>query len=520
MEAPVIGNNEVNRFARLFRGNLRTRGVYNSGLGRAETYHEEPLPEHYKEHLEGGLGLGIVPINDEHECWFGAIDLDQHEPGQEIDLVELEAKVRELDLPLTVCRSKSGGAHLYVFMSSPAPAKLMRRALASWSEQLGRAGCEIFPKQQSLDVDTDGERQRGNWINLPWYYYTDSERHTVEGGKRIRFEYFLELAESRCISPAELHERGSDAHAEAPPCLQKIMKDGAPHGQRNNALYNMVVYLKQAFPDNYRDMAHDMNIRVFDEPLAYSEAKKTIQSASRRDYRYKCKEEPIRSLCRCDTCVKRQFGITAEEKSQLQLGGDPAFQRIVMVRSDPVRFELYIDNHRLVMGEGEILDFRKVRERAMAIPMVLPQMKNDKWNAMLHALLEERDEIEAPEEASAKGIIRSHLESFIEKADLADPGTENDRRDDLLHGMPVVQYHEPSETRYVYFRGGDFVEYLRKQRAEEQKHANLWMTLREIGVVYTRIRVPSKKGPIQVWAIEVDQFDQPQFQQRDVAPEF
>lgn len=512
----------VRRFARLFRGNTRSRGVYYPESKGTETLPEELTHEHYCRHLDGEESVGVVPITDDDSCWFGAIDIDAHgEDAEPIDIPALESTVREKDLPLVVCRSKSKGVHLYVFCSEPVPAKLLRKVLANWAEEVGYPGCEVFPKQNRLVVDEDGQRQRGNWINLPWFDVEQTDRWTLESGKQIRFEYFLEIAESRKVSAAELVERGEYSHSEAPPCMQKMIKSGVPHGHRNEALYNLTVYLKRAYPEEFRDRAFDLNARVFEEPLPHSEAKKTVTSAGRRDYQYRCKEEPLRGLCRASLCVKKKYGITQEEKSELELGGAVDFQRLVKIESDPPKWLLYIDGQHLTLSSVELMDHRQVRIKALeTMSRMLPVMKNDQWQMKVHNLLKDLEVVEAPEEASAKGIIRAHLQEFVARTDLSRDGTNRDDRADLLHGMPVVQYHEKSGERFVYFRGPDLVEYLRRQRAEEAKHSNLWVILREIGVTHTRLRVPGKSGPVPVWCLRVDEEDGVDLPEVDVEPEF
>ena len=79
------------------------------------------------------------------------------------------------------------------------------------------------------------------------------------------------------------------------------------------------------FPETWQDKAFDFNARVFDHSLAYTEVKRTIESARRRDYRYKCKQEPCQSLCDSAACIKRKYGITDEEKGVLEVGGMPTF---------------------------------------------------------------------------------------------------------------------------------------------------------------------------------------------------
>lgn len=499
----------VKRFYSLFRGNGRSHGMYDPKVpgddsrgGRAETVKAPPELDQYRAHLEGAIGLGVVPVLDDATAWFGCLDIDAHADRPDIDLVALEARVKELDLPLVLCRSKSGGAHLYLFGSEPLPAASMRATLAKWAADLGHAGCEVFPKQSKLLTDPDGSQQIGNWINLCYFGADNTIRYAVEGSKKITFEHFLDVAENKRITATVMMEKAESAHAEAPPCIQKMISSGVGRGHRNEALYNFVVYVKQAFPETWRDKAFDLNAKVFTQPLTHSEAKKTIQSAGRRDYRYKCKEEPCRSRCNSSLCVQRKFGITPEEKGELEMGETPDFTHLVKYITEPVRWGLYVSNKQLILGTAEIMDYRKVREAvAEHLTLLIPPMKNDRWQAILHQLMQSARHIEAPEEASASGMIRYRLMEFCERADLTSAGTDTNERENLLHGSPVVQ--ERTGGRCVMFRASDFVDFLKKTRSEELRGPNLWMALRDLGIEHTRLRVSGTVVP--VWVVPLDE---------------
>lgn len=73
-------------------------------------------------HLGGKQGIGAIPITRENRAKFGAIDIDQYD----LDHAGLIAKVRKYRLPVIPCRSKSGGAHLFVFLSDWVEARLLR----------------------------------------------------------------------------------------------------------------------------------------------------------------------------------------------------------------------------------------------------------------------------------------------------------------------------------------------------------------------------------------------------------
>ena len=415
----------------------------------------------------------------------------------EIDLVELDRRIKDKELPLIACRTKSGGAHCYLFGAEPLKADLLRKTLKTWSEWLGYAGHEIFPKQSTLKADNDGVIPKGNWLNMPYFDAHSTDRYAVEGGRKVPPEYFLELAEASKVTNADLVKLARGEHSEAPPCLQRMLSEGIKSGHRNNALYNFTVYLRKQSPETYRDKAMDINARVFDKPLPYDEAKRTIASAGRRDYRYKCGEEPCRSLCDSAACVKREFGITEDESQILNLGEVPIFSKLDKYLTDPIKWVLYVDDKPLpAMLVRDLHSYKSVREATSEIlNRVPPSMKNDKWSVILDNLMQDCRIIEAPDDASVAGVVRSHLEVFMSRANKdVDPDDTNERQK-LTLGNPI--YQTIKGRLCICFTGTAFVGYLKKSRAEEAKGSNLWMILRKAGIDHTKLR--HENSSINVW---------------------
>ena len=203
MSAPNINSEDAKTFKALFSGYSQAHGTFEINetdpqtgkkKGNARTIRRGATLQEWEEHLAGGpKGLGTIPlIDDGVSVTWAAIDIDVCE----IDLTGLDAKVRELDLPLVVCRSKSGGAHGYLFLVAPAPAKNVVEALANWAAALGHPGVEIFPKQTRREVDEKtGNSRPGNWINLPYYGAETTDRYCVHGGDRLSLREFIDLAE-------------------------------------------------------------------------------------------------------------------------------------------------------------------------------------------------------------------------------------------------------------------------------------------------------------------------------------
>ena len=150
---------ETKRFMKLFRGFELAHGQYRVNKqeadgkmsGRAVTVSEPATEFNFKEHLSGGeYILGVIPLLQNNSCHFGVIDIDiRGDVKLNESLESLEDKIR--DTPLVLCRSKSGGAHLYLFANPAIAAVDMVSKLNEFAAQLGYGGSEIFPKQTSRE---------------------------------------------------------------------------------------------------------------------------------------------------------------------------------------------------------------------------------------------------------------------------------------------------------------------------------------------------------------------------------
>jgi hypothetical protein len=83
-----------------------------------------------------GDSVGIIPINEENCVKWGCIDVDQYP----VDHKKIIDKLRQLKLPLVVSRSKSGGAHCFLFVKEWITAKEMQTTLNHISSLLGYGG--------------------------------------------------------------------------------------------------------------------------------------------------------------------------------------------------------------------------------------------------------------------------------------------------------------------------------------------------------------------------------------------
>ena len=84
----------------------------------------EPVTDKlWQDHLNGiEPSLGIIPIDENNQCRWGCIDVDKYNLNHK----KIITLINNHQLPLTLCRSKSGGAHIFLFTTAPVEAKLMR----------------------------------------------------------------------------------------------------------------------------------------------------------------------------------------------------------------------------------------------------------------------------------------------------------------------------------------------------------------------------------------------------------
>ena len=173
------------KFMAVFEGSSTAHGqttignVRKNGKTDAKSFIvKEPLTiDLVKDHLDGTRGIGSIPITSENKCKFGVLDIDTYP----IDHADIAKKCKTMKLPFVVCRSKSGGAHLFLFLKEYYPAVDIRDYLGEMAAALGHSNCEIFPKQDQILIDRGDV---GNFINLPYFDADNSLRYAVD--ERVR----------------------------------------------------------------------------------------------------------------------------------------------------------------------------------------------------------------------------------------------------------------------------------------------------------------------------------------------
>ena len=484
-------------FLLLFAGHTKAHGQWDPDKPRREaarTVSEAPGEEQVEAHLKGTLGLGVVPIRDDDTCSWGVLDIDAHDEAQHIDLEELEALVIAAKLPVVICRSKSGGAHLFLFLKRPLAAKLVQTVLKDWARKLkiplrnkdkskgDIAPIEVFPKQ----IRQNGI---GNWLNLP-YFGTRSakgtDRYAVQLGKKLSFSDFLDLAERMKQDREDILIAGDLDLDGAPPCLERIWKEGAPVGTRDNTLVAFGTFFKkQGIPDLYMAL-----MKVNKQPgvmsprsLVDADVKKVANSLKKRDYRYRCNESPVCDLCDSATCKTRKFGITETPTQEYGSGRFGSLQKLLTI---PPRWGLAVNDKVVDLTTEELMSYRMIRMRTVELlSVMLPPKKEEDWLVEVGDMMASCTEIEAPDDATVSAMVLSMLAEFTATAE---DKAHSSHRQDILRGIPALT-QSATGADVVAFRSQDFLAYLRRKKVGVEKAQEVWNIVRKMGCTHERLYI-------------------------------
>lgn len=239
---------------KLYKGRTDAYGLYDPTLDKEYKTVKAPVTnELVNKHLTGEISLGYIPITPDGKCSAGFVDDDSHKkdkskPVQKYDYNKLLQKIKFLNLPVVVTKSKSGGAHIGLFFDKPYPAKDVRHMLKKVAYQLCDGTPEIFPKQEQLQPN-----ETGSFINLP--YHKGNTRVVIDSeGKELNFEEGMRYAANRVQKLDDLVPFKLLANKDFPP-------------GRNNKTFQAGVFLKKNFPEDWEKKVEDYNQLFNDVPL-------------------------------------------------------------------------------------------------------------------------------------------------------------------------------------------------------------------------------------------------------------
>ena len=474
-----------------------TNEIRSDGKNEVKSYTiKKPVTDLlWEQHIKGiEPALGIVPINEDNECKWGCIDIDTY-PFDHLSLIK---KIKEEQLPLIVFRSKSGGAHVYCFTTEFVPAILMRNKLTQMASIIGHSKAEIFPKQNTIKAERGDV---GSFLNMPYHGGDRSSRYAFdEEGQPMTMAKFCNYYDDFAIAKETLQRlhltqntKEETDFPEGPPCLQTITKQGGiSEGSRNNFLYNIGVYLKKAFPTEWETKLEDYNNEKYINPtLKATEVIGVAKSLQRKDYDYKCGDQPICDFCQDKLCYTRKFGKSGSP--------DIDITGIRMLDSDPPVYFVTADGETIECDPDTLHDPERFSKLSMmTINKTLLSTNKMMWKKRLNKLLSEMDEpIKAPDDMRMDVVLQTSLVEFLSRNG---KGIED-----------ILKRRAFSENGHSWFKFKDFWRYLIGTKLWPEKTYNYQKTIRLMQSLFQAESVTKKinKKSEKVWQIEGIKLNQP-----------
>ena len=443
------------------------------------------------EHLEGNFGVGICPVDTEGKARFGAIDIDYYRPR----IRKMLDFIRDYQLPLVPFRSKSGGLHVYLFLSKAVQAKKLREALNRIAYFLcleniyGKGKVEIFPKQ-------DKAEGFGSAITLPYFMAENPYTYMLDlDGDKVEFKEALGAIQKKITTLENLYDALDNLpYNDAPPCLQRLLisgEIGSEDSGRNNFLFSFAVYAKKKYGTGFETYVQEVN-DTFEAPLEESVVDQICNSVSNNEYMYKCKDIPCSSFCDKVICKKREFGI-GRDKSHFT--GVDYGQLYRYMTAEPyyiwkLRLNGQEEWHDVVFkDEGYLLDQKNFAKMCVRFLNQAPmQVSNNDWYAILNSILPNIQEVQVKKESDTSGI------SLIRNAFVSYLSNKQARRDSpyqIKVGLCVRQTVEGKAKYYFTHRG--FTDYLRNQKISFDYNM-LRETLKQFGAVEDTLQYTNSFG--------------------------
>jgi len=454
----------VDKFKLIFEGLKIAYGQYQKGehnqngkqKGKAFIVRKPVTNELWENHLQGqGPALGIIPITEHNTCKWGCIDIDEYD----FNHTDLVKDIRQKKLPLIVCRSKSGGAHVFLFTKDFVPASQMQGTLKKMAEVLGYEGAEIFPKQTEILVERG---DTGNFLNLPYHNEMKGLRYAIkDDGSAGTLQEFYELydvyVQSELKEVKAKKKKEIEIFPDGPPCLNKLAKDGFSEGSRNNALFNIAIYCKQAYPDNWEQLVDEYNTKYMrPAPLGSGEVQQLIKSIGKKGYdKYRCKLPPIESVCNSSLCRMKKFGVGYDEEQMPTLGN------LTKYASRPPQWFLNVGDARIELKTEQLYSPAMFALACLdQANLIIPVAKPKDWKQYyLKPLMENLQEVEPLESLNPINQITGLLQDWTTNRQSART------IEDIFNKLPYTD----EKKEYTYFRMDDFFSFCKRNNWEMDK---------------------------------------------------
>ena len=533
----------IDKFINIFEGLSSAYGQFRKDNNRLAVKVEgksfiEKKPvtkELWQNHLNGtGPNLGVFPLTREGTCKWGAIDIDVNN----FDYEDLLNRIRKQTLPLIMFRSKSGRAHVYMFMKDFTPAQEVQTVMKKFAGKLGLADKldRVYPMQTSLS-----KNDFGSWLNMP--YYNQEETSTCaykDNFDGATIEEFFEMYDKYVQTDLSQHlveevkqniKKPKEKTLEdfLLPCTKNCLKlnnNKIPDENRNDYLLHMYTWSMRAVEKGvkkipeYSKMDAETLLKYFNQeymarPVEEKEIQNTIFKSKDKEYKYLCKKPTITKYCDSSACTRHLCGITPLDAEKL-VKATQALGKITRYLSEPPIFFESVDvknengsgykRIRIEMQGEDIINkqkwLNKLANQGYFPHISLHEQKSSDFLVMQYERLENCLNEAADEEASEDFEFKSIIYSFVNKM------TVSYNKEDLLKNACYVN----KDTHELDFKLPSLMEYLKSNHIKIPAN-QLTLKLKKImgakkvnGTVYDEVLDKQRSYPTWRFKSDTDKY--------------
>ena len=533
----------IDKFINIFEGLSSAYGQFrkdNNRLavkveGKSFIVKEPVTKELWQNHLNGtGPNLGIFPLTREGTCKWGAIDIDVNN----FDYEDLLNRIRKKKLPLIMFRSKSGRAHVYMFMKDFTPAQEVQLVMNKFAAKLGLGDMldRIYPMQTSL-----GKNDFGSWLNMP--YYNQEETSTCaykDNFDGATIEEFFEMYDKYVQTDLSQHlveevkqniKKPKEKTLEdfLLPCTKNCLElnnNKIPDENRNDYLLHMYTWSMRAVEKGvkkipeYSKMDAETLLKYFNQeymarPVEEKEIQNTIFKSKDKEYKYLCKKPTIKKYCDSSACTRHVCGITPLDAEKL-VKATQALGKITKYLSEPPIFFESVDvknengsgykRIRIEMQGEDIINkqkwLNKLANQGCFPHISLHEQKSSDFLVMQYERIENCLHEAADEEASEDFEFKSIIYAFVNKM------TVSYNKEDLLKNACYVN----KDTHELDFKLPSLMEYLKSNHIKIPAN-QLTLKLKKImgakkvnGTVYDEVLDKQKSYPTWRFKSDTDKY--------------
>lgn len=485
-------------FHKLFGGCTRAYGTYGPVApdstrsdgklkGKAETIRAPVTDALWEKHLRGESMLGVIPVDDSGLCRWGALDIDSY---QGLDHQAIAQQLVTHELPLIVCRSKSGGAHVLLLAAEPVPAKQMQERLKAIGALLGYAGAECFPKQ----VTPTSEKNLGSWLNMAYFDHEHTSRYAIlPDNRHLSAEEFVSHAALLAVQPSWFNKPlpgKSDLLPDAPPCLNHLMQMKFPPGSWNTGIFNLAVYCRRAFGDGWKEKLAQLNAVNFPpDRWPVSDLMPIIKSVSKpgKSYFYQCSNSLLEQHCNKEVCRNRKYGIG-------NAASLPDLSSLTKLLTDPPVWYAELEGHRLKFSTEELFNPLAFQIVCGNANVVVRCVGRGPWVEHIRPFVTKVTEIpvsadnSGADDSSVSSYLLHHLEQFC-------TGRSQAHSMEEMAQQPGKPFTEAKRTHFKFF---DLLRYLNRVNFKIKQN-EVVTVLRDMGGINRQDRIGGKV--VRYWSV-------------------